>query len=386
MITIASKEMCCGCGACEQICPKKSIHMECDSEGFLYPLVNRKICIECGQCTKICPVLNARELDNRIIMSYIGYDKTLSDRLTSSSGGLFGLLATHILEQSGLVYGAAFDNDFSVHHIRIDNITQLAQIKGSKYVQSDIQGTYSMAKKDLDAGRKVLFSGTACQIAGLKRFVGGENENLMTVDILCHGVPSPLVWKVYLNWLINREKSEIRSINFRNKTNGWKKYMMNVDFLNNKTYCVPHNSDPFMQVFLSNVCLRPSCHDCRFKKLHRMSDITLGDAWDIGRKYPNMDDDKGTSLVIIHTENGEECINKLRSKIELQQEEIDVILPPGSDSRISVTKHPKRGAFFIRINQSGTKAFDWWNYTRKRTKQIYRIKKALLYFAKTCDN
>ena len=373
MIEIVSKEMCCGCGACKQICFQKSIHMDYDCEGFLYPVVNQEICIQCGQCEKVCPILNAQESDNEIIDCYIGYDKKTDDRLTSSSGGLFGILATSFLNHNGVVYGAAFDTDFSVHHIRIDCVNKLTQIKGSKYVQSSIEDTYLLAKKDLDGGRKVLFSGTACQIAGLKRFINRKDDNLVTVDVLCHGVPSPLVWKIYMDRLVDDKKAMIRSINFRSKENGWKKYMMRVEFLNNDIYCVPHRADPYMQVFLSNVCLRPSCHNCKFKKLHRTSDITLGDAWNIKNINPDMDDDKGTSIILIHTEKGEEIINSLKDKIKLWIGDINSVLPPSSDSRISVLRHPKRDIFIKKINKNGRKAFDWWEHTNKMAGYMERF-------------
>ena len=200
MIRVNDKKECCGCNACVQSCPKKCIVMARDEEGFLYPEVDYSQCVECGLCEKACPILNAEKKQDMVLKCYVAYAKDESIRLQSSSGGVFTLLAEAILQKQGIVFGASLDENMQVKHISIDNVADLSLLRGSKYVQSDIGNTYIEVKKNLENGRQVLFSGTACQIAGLKQYLRKDFENLYTIDILCHGVPSPKVWDLYLQW------------------------------------------------------------------------------------------------------------------------------------------------------------------------------------------
>ena len=202
MIKIDKKQKCCGCSACVQVCPKQCIEMKEDSEGFWYPQVKRDVCVKCGLCEQVCPIIQEdshKYSYEGIVSSYSAYSNKEEIRLASSSGGIFTILAEQIILDGGIVFGAAFDENYLVHHIAIDTIEGLSQLRGSKYLQSRIENTYIEAKKYLDSDCNVLFSGTACQIAGLKRFLRKEYENLLTVDVLCHGVPSQKVWKLYLD-------------------------------------------------------------------------------------------------------------------------------------------------------------------------------------------
>lgn len=349
MIEIKDKEYCCGCGACAQICPAHSIEMIEDREGFLYPQCNKELCINCRQCENVCPVINKSVEADRLKGSYVCYSCDDVIRADSSSGGLFSLLAAEILEDDGVVYGAAFDTDYSVHHFRIDHIDQIYTIQRSKYLQSRIEETYAKAKKDLKDGRRVLFSGTACQIEGLKKYLGREYDRLLTVDVLCHGTPSPMIWKLYLRSLNENYPNGIKDINFRNKEFGWKNYSFKISYDTGDYYASSHYKDVYMNLFLSDVILRPSCYSCQFKDINRASDITLGDAWGIKKIMPEMDDDRGTSLLMVHTEKGEEYVEKLKNKVHFKSIELDKVLPPGADSRVSVKKHPKREEFFERV-------------------------------------
>lgn len=373
MIEIKEKEYCCGCGACAQTCPVHCIEMAEDQEGFLYPQCNKELCVNCKLCVDVCPIINKSVETDEIKGCYACYSCNDTIRANSSSGGLFSLLAVEILEDGGIVYGAAFDSDFTVHHIRIDQLDQLSAIQKSKYLQSRIEDTFEFTKKDLLDGRRVLYSGTACQIEGLKKYLGQEYDNLITVDILCHGTPSPMVWKQYLSSLNVKSPRRIIDVNFRNKELGWKNYSLKICYDSGEYYAISHHKDTFMSLFLSDVILRPCCYNCRFKDMSRASDITLGDAWGIRNLIPEMDDDNGTSLFLVHTDKGEVFFQKIRSRIRVETIELNQILPPGADSRVSVKKHPKREAFFERIWKHDIEAFNWWEGYRKRKRLKDRL-------------
>lgn len=373
MIEIKEKEYCCGCGACAQKCPVHCIEMVEDKEGFLYPRCKIESCINCEQCVSVCPVLNKSEGMNSLKGCYVCYSCDDEIRVNSSSGGLFSLLATETLEDGGTVYGAAFDSDYMVHHIRIDHINQICAIQKSKYLQSRIEDTYVGVQKDLQDGRSVLFSGTSCQIEGLKKYLGREYDRLLTVDILCHGTPSPMIWRVYLNSLNRNKTNRIIDINFRNKELGWKNYSLKISYDTDEYYSISHYNDIYMNLFLSDVILRPSCYNCQFKDINRAADITLGDAWGINKILPIMDDDGGTSLLLIHTEKGTEYVERLSGKIRIEPIELNQILPRGADSRVSVKKHPKREVFFERVWKYDTKAFNWWDGYRKRKRHKEKL-------------
>lgn len=351
MIDIIKKEACCGCSACMQICPKKCINMIEDTEGFLYPIVDSSKCIQCNLCEKICPIQNIRSESNERQNAYVAYIKNEELRLKSSSGGMFTLFAEAILKENGVIYGAAFDNEFLVHHVGIDNNEDLQQLRGSKYLQSRIENTFIEVKELLKLDRFVLYVGTACQVAGLKAYLGKEYEKLYTIDVLCHGVPSPKLWKVYLQYQEQQHSSEIKKMFFRDKKWGWKGFNMALLFNNQQTYEKTFRDDYFMRLFLQDICLRPSCHECQFKELNRPSDITLGDCWGIENYMPQMDDDKGTSVVLIHSDKGQKLFDSLKEKMICCEAEIDKALPATADSRKSVKRHPKRKIFFKQLEQ-----------------------------------
>lgn len=348
MICISDKKECCGCAACVQRCPKHCISMVEDTEGFLYPSVNKEFCVDCKVCESVCPILNKYENFKKQI-AYAAYAQDDSLRMKSSSGAIFSLLAKCVLDDDGVVFGAAFDEDLLVHHIGISTKDELSKLQGSKYLQSRIENTFYEAESFLKQGRKVLYSGTACQIAGLKKFLNKEYENLFTVDVLCHGVPSPKVWKNYLNET-EQKLGKCQSAYFRDKSTGWKTYSLKFVF-KDETECSELSSEnPYMRLFLSNICLRPSCHACRYKSIERPSDITLGDSWGIQNYKPHMDDDKGVSVVIVHSDKGIKLFDSCSENMIFEKAEVDKILPPTSDSRKSVIMHPKRGEFFKSIN------------------------------------
>ena len=329
MINIEDKKECCGCSACVQRCPKQCIVMKEDEEGFLYPVVDKEVCIDCGLCEQVCPVLRQRE-EREPLEVYAAFNKNEEVRMQSSSGGIFTALAEPIIKEGGVVFGARFNEDWEVVHDYVETVEGLSAFRGSKYVQSRIGCTFSQAEQFLKQGRKVLFSGTPCQIAGLKLFLRKEYENLLSVDFICHGVPSPGVWRQYLNEFIvyqgNKKKisffpskpiilnsiRDISRIEFRNKRLGWKKYSFALTLSvaiehgtkNTVLLSEPYNKNIFMKGFLADLYLRPYCYACPSKCLKSGSDITIGDFWGIQNVKPEIDDDKGICCTIVSTNKG----------------------------------------------------------------------------------
>lgn len=354
MISINKKDNCCGCYACVNVCPKDCISMEEDSEGFNYPCVDKSKCVDCTLCEKVCPIINKDKVaqgSNEEDNTYVAYTKNATVRKNSSSGGMFTELAESVLKNNGVVFGCAFDDDFNAHHIMIDNISDLEKLRGSKYIQSQIESTYKEAEKLLKNGKLVLFSGVACQIAGLNSYLRKDYNNLITVDVLCHGVPSGKAWRKYIDDNQKRHNAKLNKYYFRNKDNGWKVFTVKQMYMDNQGESSPFNKDSFMQLFLGEVCLRPSCHNCRFKDIRRPSDITLGDCWGVQNYMPEMDDDKGTSVVIAHTKKGVNILNSVKNNLVIKKAKLDRALPPTADSRKSVLPHKNREIFFKQLNE-----------------------------------
>ncbi|WP_035774876.1 Coenzyme F420 hydrogenase/dehydrogenase, beta subunit C-terminal domain [Butyrivibrio sp. VCB2006] len=342
---ITIKRDCCGCSACQQICPQNCITMDYDKEGFLYPVIDKSKCINCNLCKKTCPVLHNVNKDDAYLNSYIAISNK-PNRIASSSGGLFFLFAEKIIGEGGAVFGAAFDDNWQVHHICIESMDEIDTLMRSKYVQSSTNNTYRQVRKLLGAGRKVLYTGTPCQIAGLKSFLKKIYNNLITVDILCHGVPSPMIWKYYLSNLEREYHSAPKEVNFRDKVSGWKDYSLSVNFLNGKRYVKTIMSDDYMRMFLTNYNLRPSCYDCRFRGLNRDCDITIGDAWGINTVKPEFDDDKGTSIIIIHSENGKKLIDEISKDCTMEKINVDDLIPPDKGVRTTIKMPEQRALLF----------------------------------------
>lgn len=305
MIQIHDKRDCCGCTACVERCPKQCITMTADEEGFLYPHVNLLLCINCRLCERVCPVINQQN-GKMPLGVYAVMNPNADVRLKSSSGGLFTMLAEKILAEDGSVFGAAFDTDWSVKHIGVTKCGELERLRGSKYLQSRVETTFKEVEGYLKSGRKVLYSGTSCQIAGLKHYLRKDYSNLLSVDCLCHGVPSPEVWKRYLKKICGSK--EITDIKFRDKRTGWKQYSFTIDYTDGTIYTEKASGNVFMRGFLSDLYLRPSCERCPAKNGKCRSDITLADYWGVDRFHPQMDDDEGIGLVLVHSHKGEEYI------------------------------------------------------------------------------
>lgn len=358
-----NKSQCCGCTACRQICPMQCIAMCPDEEGFLYPKIDENRCIHCGKCEKVCPIGYPLTPEGAT-QTYVGYAKDLDTRRASSSGGVFSLAAQWVLARNGVVFGAAFDEQFRVHHVSIEKEEELCKLRGSKYVQSDLENTYVEAEGHLKSGRWVLFSGTACQIAGLRKYLGKAYDRLLSIDVLCHGAPSPKIWQMYLQDQEKKNNSKITSIYFRDKELGWKLFSMKIQFENGRVYSRPFTKDSFMNMFLSNIDLRDSCYDCRFMGIPRVSDLTIGDCWGVENQMPEMDDDQGTSVILVHTDKGQRLWQEIQKAMSIKEAQMDKILPIWSGGRSPAAKHPNRKKFWKAV-QKGEQLERLNGYVRK---------------------
>lgn len=311
---------CSGCEACAAACPSGAIKMRPQLSSFRYPLIDTSTCIGCRLCLKVCPILNATPPPaspaETLPATYAAWHKDTAIRLKSSSGGIFSALADHVLAQGGIIYGATMGADLAVRHVRVVSSQELAQLRASKYVQSSIGNAYALARADLVAGFCVLFVGVACQIGGLKAFLRKDYPNLITADVLCHGVPSELFFDKYIAWLEQSYKQKVTTVEFRNKDHGWKEYFPTVVFENGVRRTNNLHKDEFFKGFLSDICLRKGCCNCAYKCAPRISDITLGDFWGIDQLHPQWDDDQGTSVIFVHTPQGAEIYAAIAPQIE----------------------------------------------------------------------
>lgn len=350
MIQIHEKQMCCGCSACEQVCPISCIDMEYDEEGFAYPKVNEETCISCNKCKEVCPFLVKRE--KRLPKQVLGMtnldDEILMD---SSSGGVFGGIANHVIGQGGLVFGASYDNEHKVKHIGVEDKSNLIRLRHSKYVQSDINNTFVKAEAVLKSGKYVLFTGTPCQVSGLKNYLHKDYERLYLVDIICHGVPSPKVWERHLDEVNNNSSSNLKKVVFRDKENGWSvdtKYCFS-DIEDN--VLVKDNKDIYFTGFQKDIFLRPSCYNCQLRHFTSGSNITIGDFWGVEKTHPQQYKSKGVSCVMINDKKGEKLIEKIKDSFSIFESNIENV-HKGNPNLFTSQPEPKiRSDFFIRFNR-----------------------------------
>lgn len=299
MINILDKKDCCGCGACAQRCPKQCISLVEDTEGFLYPSVDTTICVDCGLCEKVCPVLNPKEVMRPIDLHV--YQNPDRDVLyNSSSGGAFSAIAQKVIDRHGVVFGAKYNENWCVCHGAAQTQEELEAFQGSKYVQSYIGNAFIEAEQFLKEGRLVLFTGTPCQVAAFKLFLRKEYDNLLTLDFVCHGVPSPMIWRDYLAYL-NPEKKNITHINLRDKKRGWSRYSYLIEAGDSSLYDDYAANSLYLRGFIDHLYIRPSCYDCPAKEGKSHSDITLADCWGIDKVHPELNDNTGLSAVKLNT-------------------------------------------------------------------------------------
>ena len=375
---------CCGCTSCVQRCPKHCISLNEDSEGFLYPKVDESVCIECGLCEKVCPILNPQDKIEPISV-LAAKNRNEQERMGSSSGGVFLPLAREVINVGGVVFGAVYDEAWEVHHVYAETIEEVYPMMGSKYLQSRIENTYQEAEAFLKQGREVMFVGSPCQIAGLQGYLRHkEYSNLLAVDFLCHGVPSPGVWRRYLaetygGYSANAQKpplaavgknsvlfsslnkkSPIGDILFRDKAeSGWKKYRFVVRRKsaskadkNTVLSSDIHRDNAYMRGFLSDIYLRPSCYACKCKNGASHSDLTIADFWGINHVAPDFDDDKGVGLVLVNTSKGNDYFNRL--DMETLPSSLQVAQQYNGGFNEHTKPHPKRAKFFSLIAKDKT--------------------------------
>lgn len=322
MPNLASKEYCTGCTACASVCPKGCIAMTADENGFLCPAVDAEKCVSCGLCEKSCPVMNLLEKTKNEPKAYAAYSKDESMRLESSSGGIFTELSKAVLEDGGAVFGAAYNEQFEVVHICVECEIDLAKLRGAKYAQSDLCGIFVQIKKQLDEGREVLFSGTPCQVGGLKAFLRKDYENLVAVDFVCHSVPSPMAWREYVKYRTDQDNSGKlpATINLRSKQTGWTNYQYSnlFTYADGHTHAARSSESLYMKLFVGGYINRESCANCQFKGYSRVSDLTIGDFWGIWDIAPEMDDNKGTSVVLVQSRRGQALLERISDQLVLK--------------------------------------------------------------------
>ena len=358
MISIGNK--CCGCNACCAICPQKCITMQEDEEGFRYPIVNKDKCIDCGLCEKACPILNKKE-GFRPIHSYVLRDKREEVVLNSASGGFITPISEYFISQGGSAVGAAFGPDFAIKHYIVETDEDIKVIRGSKYVQSDMDAVFGKVKNRLIEGKLVLFSGTPCQIAGLYGFLMKDYDNLYTVSVVCKGVASPKLWREYLKFQEKKERKRILSVDFRKKTLGYHSSNMELTFSdgNKRRYS---KTDYFLKAYVGSVCMRPSCYECHFKGINRLTDFTIFDAWNVTKvSILDKDDDKGYTNLFIHTKKGIDLFEKIKMSYScyesLTEEAVDCDGIMISEPTKFVEKRKK---FYTILTESGiSKAVDY---------------------------
>lgn len=305
---------CCGCALCASVCPKNAITMQ-RSNGFLYPVIDQSLCVDCGLCAKKCPFGREKQEDSNCLDAYAVKHTDEQVVQNSSSGGVFTAVSDYILSQGGAVIGADFDEDMNVVHVVANTPEKRDRLRGSKYIQSDTTGVYDAIRHLLNDGVPVLFTGVPCQAAGVREAFPNE-EKLYIMDIICHGVPNPLVWKQYVAFIEKKYGKKLTYYSFRDKAiSGWRKYSAKLTFEDGSQ--VAHNdvTGSFIELFRYDVCLRPSCTRCRFTSKQRVGDMTIGDFWGIENVMPEISDNKGISAVMVNTEKGRALFEAIKPHI-----------------------------------------------------------------------
>lgn len=396
MIQVTNPADCCGCTACASICAHDAISMEPDALGFLYPKVDESKCVECGLCEKVCQFNDSYDCSPNLSepIAYAARHKDINEVMKSRSGAAFVSISDYILEQGGVVYGVGYKDHFRVAHKRAITKEECDEFGGSKYVQSDLTGVFRQVKEDLKNGFMVLFSGTPCQTAGLNAYIGKKlRGNLVLVDIVCHGVPSPFFWRDYVSYLEKKQGDKIVEVNFRDKELfGWRAHRESYVFkMGGKEI-----TSLFTSLFYKHIMFRHSCEVCHYTNLQRPSDITLADFWGWENNVPGMnDDDKGLSLMLLNTEKGKEIFDAINHCLDMREVSLENSLQP--NLQYPSTTHPlrlkfeddyKKYGFKYVLRQYGNVG---WKFSCKRIVSrakhiIKKIKKLMYKDRDNCSN
>lgn len=349
-IDITDKAMCTGCRACEMLCPAGAIRMIEDEEGFRFPQVNGDLCIDCGLCTRRCPQLNTLPESDRLPSPevFAAYAKDGDTVMSSSSGGLFTVLAEQVLKEGGVVFGAAYIENFEVCHVCVSRREDLEKLRRSKYVASDPGDTFRQVKELLSEGRRVLYTGCPCQIAGLRAYLNKNYDNLLTADIICHGTPSQKLFNKYLGWLKNKMGGEIQELNFRSKKKGWK-LTLYASSCRHKKY-MDWGTDPYYRSFHAGETYRECCYQCRYANPRRIGDLTLGDYWGIETAHPEFASPKGVSLVLINTTKGSRAFHQTEEKLCFMSSTLEKAAKHNGNLNSPTTRSPARDRCYAGID------------------------------------
>lgn len=350
------KEDCCGCEACRQICPKRAIRMDEDYEGFLYPDIDLNLCINCGLCESVCPISNDLKIEvlqEQKVFSMHTNNSIL--RTKSSSGGAFTVLSKTFCDKDYVIFGAIYDEEFNVLHDYIDSIDNIYKFRKSKYVQSRINNSYKQVLKSLKENKKVMFTGTPCQIAGLRQFLKKEYSNLLCVEIICHGVPSNKVWRKYIDYVEEKYDSSIKNINFRHKTdyNGvYNSKNIKIELMNGKQILEDEIKNLYLRGFHNNLFYRKSCTVCKFANPLRYADITIADCWGIEKINPNIDVHQGESMVVVNTKKGLNLWNNIQEQVEILELDLNFAIQSNEQFRKPTSVHINRDAFYKSLDKT----------------------------------
>ena len=349
VINLINRTDCSGCGACVCACPAKCLSMKSDREGFYYPHIDDKNCINCGKCLSVCAVKSKPKTDSYNRRVFAVQHKNDRIRRESTSGGAFTAIAEYIIKNGGIVFGAGMDKNFRVCHMPAYNVEQLALFRNSKYSQSNLGDTFLKIKNYLLEGKKILFSGTPCQVAGLKKFLPDAGENLITIDVVCRGIPSPLVFEKYIDYQ-KKKIGEFDKVLFRDKYSGYTHTAMS---LYRDNVCLYHNGleyDPMLKLFYQGMSCRPVCSKCLFKGMERCSDFTLWDCFSAAEINSVFDDNKGTTFVMLHSENAEMIFEKIQDNIRACECETERVCNSTAEMFKSISHNPARQEFFRDVN------------------------------------
>lgn len=359
------KNTCNGCGVCALVCPKKCIKMVEDGEGFLYPEIDESKCIKCNKCRRFCANFNNKEEKNE--KAYVAINNSNEQLKESSSGGMFYILAEYTIKNNGVVFGVTYNKNLKAVHECAETLEECKKFCGSKYVRSDLQDSYSKVKQFLDEGRKVLFTGTACQISGLKKFLGKEIENLILCDILCHANPSPKVFELYIKNLEKIKNKKVKYVWFRSKENGWKNQTPIIEYEDGQK----EEENSYFIAFVWEMINRPSCYSCQFASKRRISDFTIGDFWGIEKVFPDIETTGGVSLLNVNSEKGSRIFDEVKEKMNYK--EVDYELACSFNHYHNVSVHSNRDKFFKGISDGSINENNIIEYMKKYTKKpLYR--------------